>query len=101
MIIKAPKGDLNDLKAIISQSKLLIGADTGPTHMAWALNIPSITIFGNTPHRRNTYITDINKVIKSSSKVDSLKLDKNDFSIKEISQNDIYKLAKQLLNKED
>ena len=21
---------------------------TGPTHMAWALNIPSITIFGNT-----------------------------------------------------
>ena len=93
----APKGNLNDLKRTISQSRLVIGSDTGPTHMAWALNIPSITIFGNTPEYRNTYVTDINKVIKSESKVNPLKLDKNDFSIKNIKENDIVILAKGLL----
>ena len=93
----ASKGNLNDLKRIISKAKLIIGSDTGPTHMAWALNIPSITIFGNTPEYRNTYITDINKVIKSSSEVDPLKLDKNDFSIQDIKSSDVVTLAKDLL----
>lgn len=96
-LVKAPRGDLNDLKTMISMCKLLIGGDTGPTHMAWALNIASITIFGNTPSNRNTYITNINKVIESSSKVNALKLDKNDFSIRDIDENSIYSLAKQLL----
>lgn len=91
------KGNLEDLKYKIQNSKLVIGADTGPTHMAWALNIPSITIFGNTPEYRNTYITPINKVIKSNSLVDPLKLDKNDFSIKEIKASDIVEIAKGLL----
>lgn len=91
------KGDLNDLKNIISSAKLVIGGDTGPTHIAWGLNIPSITIFGNTPHYRNTYITDINKVIKSSSDVNPLKLDKNDFSIEEIKASKIEEMAKELL----
>jgi heptosyltransferase-1 len=93
----APKGSLNDLIGIISNSKLVIGADTGPTHIAWALNIPSITIFGNTPEYRNTYITNINKVIKSESDVNPLKLDKNDFSIKEIKAQEICVMAKELL----
>jgi heptosyltransferase-1 len=93
----APKGDLNDLKSKIQNAKLVIGADTGPTHIAWALNIPSITIFGNTPEYRNTYITNINKVVKSDSYVDPLNLDKNDFSIQDIKANQIYKIAKELL----
>ena len=93
----APKGNLNDLKEIISHSKLVIGADTGPTHMAWALNVPSITIFGNTPEYRNTYITNINRVIKSNSEVNPLKLDRDDFSINEIKANDIYSVAQELL----
>ena len=88
----AAKGNLDSLKAIINDSKMVIGGDTGPTHMAWALNIPSITIFGNTPEYRNTYITDINKVVKSDSKVDPLKLDYNDFSINEIEVDEITKL---------
>jgi len=71
---------------------MVIGADTGPTHMAWALNIPSITIFGNTPEYRNSYITPINKVVKSNSKVDPLKLNHNDFSIKEIQPKEIIKV---------
>ncbi len=95
--IKAlPKLDLNSLKAIISKSDLLIGNDTGPTHLAWALNIPSITLFGPTPMSR-VYETISNKMLKSPSKVNHFNLDKNDFSIKEIKEKDIFDLAKNLL----
>ncbi|WP_419673100.1 lipopolysaccharide heptosyltransferase I [Aliarcobacter butzleri] len=93
-----PKLDLNSLKAIMSKVDLVIGNDTGPTHMAWALNIPSITLFGNTPGYRNTYITNMNKIIESKSIVNPFKLDRNDFSIKEIDENEIINMAKGLLN---
>lgn len=93
-----PKLDLNSLKAIMSKVDLVIGNDTGPTHMAWALNIPSITLFGNTPGYRNTYITNANKIIESKSIVNPFKLDRNDFSIKEIDENEIINTAKGLLN---
>jgi heptosyltransferase-1 len=96
-IKKAPKYNLDELKNAILHSKLVIGGDTGPTHMAWALNVPSITIFGNTPEYRNTYETDINKVIKSKSDVNALKLDKNDFSIKDIKVDEIVAVVKDLL----
>nr|AIA89129.1 CAZy families GT9 protein [uncultured Arcobacter sp.] len=33
-----PKLDLNSLKALINKVDLVIGNDTGPTHMAWASN---------------------------------------------------------------
>jgi heptosyltransferase I len=91
-----PRLNLNDLKAVIARVDLVIGNDTGPTHMAWGLNRPSITLFGPTPVSR-VYQTDINKVLKSPSKVDPLKLNKNDFSIAEIKENQIIELAKSLL----
>lgn len=91
-----PKLDLNGLKALIAQADLLIGNDTGPTHMAWALNKPSITLFGPTPVSR-VYQTDINKVLKSASIVNPYKLNKQDYSIKDIAESDIICLAKDLL----
>ena len=92
-----PKINLNELKAIIGSADLLIGNDTGPTHMAWGLNVPSITIFGPTPTNR-VYETTINKVIKSASKIDHYKLNKNDFSIRDIDANEIIGMAKGLLD---
>lgn len=89
------RGSLNELKYVISKCSLLIGNDTGPTHMAWGLNIPSITIFGPTPTNR-VYVTPINKVVKSSSTVNHYKLNKNDFSIIEIDFIEIVKIAKEL-----
>jgi heptosyltransferase-1 len=91
---------LDGLKAFIAQTNLVIGGDTGPTHMAWALNIPSITLFGSTPGYRNTYITDINRVIESESEVDPYKINKNDLSIKAIKVSDIVKTTKELLFQE-
>ena len=91
-----PKINLNALKAIIAKSDLLIGNDTGPTHMAWALNIPSITIFGPSPVNR-VYQTPINRVIKSKSEVNHYKLNKNDFSIQKIASHKVILMAKELL----
>ena len=91
-----PKLSFDELKYVIQQSSLLIGNDTGPTHMAWALNRPSITLFGPTPIER-AFQTPINTVLKSSSKVDHFNLDKKDFSIKEIKVDDVVKMAKELI----
>lgn len=91
-----PKLNLNDLKAVIARADLTIGNDTGPTHMAWGLNRPSITLFGPTPVSR-VYQTEINIVFKSSSKVNPFKLDKQDFSIRELDSAEIADKSKQLL----
>ena len=91
-----PKLNLDDLKFVISNASLLIGNDTGPSHMSWALNIPSIILFGPTPVERMLQ-TDLNKALHSSSNVNHMKLNKKDFSIKEISTSEIVKIASRLL----
>jgi heptosyltransferase I len=91
------KMPLDILVSVIKQVDLVIGSDTGPTHLAWGLNIPSITLFGPTPGYRNTYSTKINKIIESDSKVNPRKINKNDYSIKNIEVRDIFKLASELL----
>ena len=96
----ADKLTLDELKGFITQTDLVIGGDTGPTHMAWALNVPSITLFGSTPGYRNTYTTKTNRIIESNSKVNPYKINKDDLSIKAIRVSDIVKTAKELLFQE-
>ena len=93
----APELSLDELVSFISNMNLLIGNDTGPTHMAWAQNVPSITLLGPTTTRM-IYETPKNIGIKSPSNVDILKIDKNDFSIKDIPYKDIVKQSQELLN---
>ncbi len=91
------KLSIDALISLVQNANLVIGSDTGPTHLAWALNVPSITLFGPTPGYRNTYSTKINIVIESNSKVNPNKINKNDFSIKNIQVNDVVKIAINLL----
>jgi heptosyltransferase I len=91
------KLSIDSLISLISQMDLVIGPDTGPTHIAWGMNIPSITLFGLTPGIRNAYITKINKIIESNSVVDPKKINKMDSSIKNINVSDIEDLTKKLL----
>jgi len=91
-----PRLSLNELKALIAHSDLTIGNDTGPSHMAWGLNKPSLLLFGCTP-TSVTYQTDINKVIKSNSAVNPYKLNKQDFSIQDIKVQDVVNIARELL----
>ena len=94
--ILAPKLTLDLLPSFISSMDLLIGNDTGPTHIAWAQNIPSLILFGPT-NRRMIYETPKNRAIESPSKVNILKINKADDSIKDISYKDIADQAKELL----
>jgi len=92
----APKLSLSELVSYIGSFDLLIGNDTGPTHMAWGQNIPSITLFGPT-NTRMIYETSQNIGIESPSNVDIFKINKNDFSIKEIEVKEITTKAMELL----
>ena len=94
-----PAMNLNELKALISKADLVIGADSGPTHMAWAMNRPSITIFGPTPSKRNVFATDINKTIDCGKEIDPLNLDKKDYCIENIKPFKIIDMAKILLDR--
>ncbi len=92
----APSLELTELVSYISSMDLLIGNDTGPTHIAWAQNIASITLFGPTTTRM-MYETPKNIGLKSPSDVNILKINKNDYSIKEINSENIISTAKELL----
>jgi heptosyltransferase-1 len=92
----APKMSLHELVDFISQCELTIGNDTGPTHIAWAMNRPSITLFGPT-NERMIYPTDKNIGIKSPSNVDIFHINRNDFSINQIDPNLIATKAKEIL----
>ncbi len=96
--IVAPKLNLNELKTLIAHTALTIGNDTGPTHIAWALNKPSITLFGATSAAKMMWETKINFAIESSSLVDPLKIDKQDFSIENIEASKIKSLGDELLH---
>lgn len=95
--VMLPKLSLDELKALCVRCDLIMGGDTGITHFGWALNRPSIALFGATPHHRNTLQTDINRTISSQSHVDAAKLDKNDYSIREIEPSEVISVAQELL----
>jgi len=91
------KLSIEGLISLISQANLIIGPDTGPTHIGWALNVPSITLFGPTPGYRNTLVTANNKIIESESDVNPYKIDRKDYSISSIKAIQVVEIAKSLL----
>jgi len=94
----APKLSLSELTSYIASTQLCIGNDTGPTHLAWAMNIPSITLFGPTPASKMIFETKTNLCIESDSVVDPMKLNREDFSIQDIAPEKIADMAKGLLH---
>jgi heptosyltransferase-1 len=90
-----PKTDLNGLKATISNADLIIGNDTGPTYIGWANNIPTILLYGTTPISR-IYQNKTTKIVKSKTAKYLDKLDKNDFSIKDIEIDEIMEKCDEL-----
>lgn len=93
-----PKLNLKELAALTQLCALVIGNDSGPTHLAFAMNKPSVTIFGATPSYRNAYQTPINKVVDSGKFIaDTKHIDKNDFCIQNIDEKEIFTLCEGLL----
>ena len=92
------KLSIKDMIDFIASCDLVIGNDSGLTHLAWAVNRPSITLFGNRPSHRNAYITDKNLVVDMGKQIDARSIDKNDFCIREIYPETVANFAKRLLN---
>ncbi len=93
----APKLSIYELMQLIGHAELTVGNDSGPTHMAWAMNRPSITLFGPTPAYKMMFETPINVAIESDSKVDPMKLNREDFSITTIAPETVAAAARRLL----
>jgi len=91
-----PPLDLDNLKYAIRRSDLLIGGDTGPSHIAWAMNKPSILLFGSTP-KSMMFETPKNIAITSGAKVNPCRFDKRDRSIQNIKAKEILNQVERLL----
>jgi heptosyltransferase I len=97
-VMISEKLSINSLISLTNKVDLVIGPDTGPTHIAWALNVPSITLFGPTPGYRNILETSINKIIESKTSVNPFDIDYEDLSISEIETKEIAIMTSKLLN---
>ena len=90
--------NLKELVNFISSCDLVIGNDSGVTHIAWAQNRPSITLFGNRPAERNAFASPVNLTLDAGKKVDAKKIDKSDFCVRDIAPQTIANAAKRLLD---
>ena len=89
---------LKELVSFISSCDLVIGNDSGVTHIAWAQNRPSITLFGNRPAERNAFASPVNLTLDAGKKIDAKKIDKSDFCVRDITPQAIANAAKRLLD---
>ncbi|GAA7189301.1 lipopolysaccharide heptosyltransferase I [Helicobacter pylori] len=85
-VLLLPKLTLNEVKALLFKMDLIIGGDTGITHLAWALQKPSITLYGNTPMERFKLESPINVSLTGNSNAN---YHKKDFSIQNIEPKNI------------
>lgn len=88
-----PELSFDELKALISKVDLLIGGDTGVTHLGWAMERPSITLYGNTPIDRLKVIGEKNISLSGNLNANC---DKNDFSIQKISPEEIFEAIRKI-----
>jgi ADP-heptose:LPS heptosyltransferase len=49
----APPTNLEELAALLGSAALVVGGDTGPTHLAASFNVPTIAVFLASDWRRN------------------------------------------------
>ena len=65
LLIMSGKTDLRELASLISECDALITNDSGPMHMASALFVPVIAIFGSTSPKRTGPFGQIHKIIST------------------------------------
>ncbi len=97
-ILLLPKLTLNEVKALLFRMDLIIGGDTGITHLAWALQKPSITLYGNTPMERFKLESPINISLTSNA---NASYHKKDFSIQNIEPKRIKECVLNLLKEKE
>jgi heptosyltransferase I len=63
--------DLSQLIALTRRASIFIGGDTGPMHLAAALNVPVVALFGPTDPARNGPYTTRARILRSAQSVTS------------------------------
>ncbi len=97
-VLLLPKFTLNEVKALLFKMDLIIGGDTGITHLAWALQKPSITLYGNTPMDRFKLESPINISLTGNSNAN---YHKKDFSIQNIEPKKIKECVLNILKEKE
>ncbi|ADU82729.1 lipopolysaccharide heptosyltransferase-1 [Helicobacter pylori Lithuania75] len=97
-VLLLPKLTLNEVKALLFKMDLVMGGDTGITHLAWALQKPSITLYGNTPMERFKLESPINVSLTGNSNAN---YHKKDFSIQNIEPKKIKECVLNILKEKE
>ncbi len=91
---------LGQLIALTRRAALFVGGDTGPLHLAAALNVPVVAIFGPTDPARNGPFGTRRVVLRSSSSITSHKRHRETApGMLEIEVSQVLSAARQLLQK--
>jgi heptosyltransferase-1 len=95
---KAIASTLTQLVALTRRASLFIGGDTGPMHLAAALNVPVVAIFGPTDPARNGPFATRSIVLRSASSATSYhRLTEPDEGLLEITPSQVIAAAQKLL----
>ncbi len=97
-VLLLPKLTLNEVKVLLFKMDVIIGGDTGITHLAWALQKASITLYGNTPMERFKLESPINVSLTGNSNAN---YHKKDFSIQNIEPKKIKECVLNLLKEKE
>jgi heptosyltransferase-1 len=91
--------DLSQLIALTRKAALFIGGDTGPMHLAAALNVPVVALFGPTDPARNGPYSTRATVLRSAKSITSYShVATRDEGLADISPDEVISAAAALLN---
>jgi heptosyltransferase I len=91
-------GSLTQLIALTRRARLFIGGDTGPMHLAAALRVPVVAIFGPTDPTRNGPFGTSGIILRSPASVTSHKrCSRPEEGLLEITPEQVVEAARQLL----
>jgi heptosyltransferase I len=94
------KISLSELIALTRRARLFIGGDTGPMHLAAALSVPVVAIFGPTNPARNGPFRTRSIVLRNpASQTSHARLAQPDQALLEITTDSVVAAARQLLSK--
>jgi heptosyltransferase-1 len=93
---------VSELIALTRRASLFVGGDTGPLHLAAALEVPIVTLFGPTRPERNGPYATRSVVLRNPESVDnSSHTDRPDLALHSIKPEQVIAAADQLLRELD
>ena len=93
---------VSELIALTRRASLFVGGDTGPMHLAAALGVPIVALFGPTRPERNGPYATRSVVLRSPESVDhSSHTDKPDLGLHSIKPEQVIAAADKLMKELD